>query len=294
MKSGFVSIIGRPNVGKSTLLNSIMKRKIAIVSNKPQTTRNNIQGIYNEEGYQIIFVDTPGIHKPKTKLGKILNSQAYYSIEDVDLVLMLVDVTEKIGTGDLFVIEKLKSIDKPVFLLLNKVDIIEKPKILEKINQYKDLYDFCEIIPISALKNDNIDILIKEIKKHVKDPIKYYEDEHITDKTKEFLIAEYVREKILDLTNEEVPHAVTCLVETFSENNFIAEIDVLIIVERESLKKIIIGKQGSMIKEIGIRSRCDIEQLLQKKVFLRLFVKVVSKWRDKDKYLSEFGFKEIC
>ncbi len=291
MKSGFVSIIGRPNVGKSTLLNNILKRKIAIISDKPQTTRNNIQGIYNEDGVQIVFIDTPGIHKPKHKLGKTLNSNAYYSINDVDVVLFLVDVTESLGPGDKFVIEKLKNIDKPVILILNKIDKIQKELILKKIDEYKDLYDFSEIIPISAMKRDNIDVLINEIKKYITDPIKYYEDEHITDKTTEFMISEYVREKILMLTNEEVPHAVTCIVESFSENKHVAEIDVLIIVERENLKKIIIGKQGSMIKEIGTKARIDIEQLLQKKVFLKLFVKVASKWRDREKYLVEFGFK---
>jgi GTP-binding protein Era len=291
MKSGFVSIIGRPNVGKSTLLNSIMQRKIAIISNKPQTTRNNIQGIYHEQDYEIVFVDTPGIHKPKHKLGKALNDKAYYSIYDVDVVLLLVDVTEELGTGDKFVIERLKSIDKPVILVINKIDRIQKELILKKIDEYKDLYDFSEIVPISALKRDNVDTLINVIKKYINDPLKYYEDDNITDKTKEFLIAEYVREKILNLTNDEIPHAVTCVVEKIEENKHLAEIDVLIIVERENLKKIIIGKQGSMIKEIGTRARIDIEQLLDKKVFLKLYVKVVPKWRDKEKYLIEYGFK---
>lgn len=293
MKSGFVSIIGRPNVGKSTLLNSIMRRKIAITSNKPQTTRNNIQGIYHDDDYQIIFIDTPGIHKPRNKLGKILNSQAYFTIEDVDVLVFVVDVTEELGTGDRFVIDKLKSVDKPIILVLNKIDKIKKEEILKKIDEYKDLCNFTEIVPISATKRDNVDTLIKVIKKYINDPIKYYDDDYVTDKTKEFIIAEYVREKILDLTNEEVPHAVTCIVENIKENNYIAEIDVLIIVERENLKKIIIGKNGSMIKEIGTRARIDIEQLLEKKVFLKLFVKVVSKWRDKEKYLIEFGFKNF-
>lgn len=291
MKSGFVSIVGRPNVGKSTLLNSIMERKIAIISDKPQTTRNNIQGVYHEEEYQMVFVDTPGIHKPRNKLGKVLNDQAYFSIEDVDVVLLIVDASEPLGGGDRFVIEKLKNVEKPVLLILNKIDRIKKEFILNKIDEYKDLYDFAEIIPVSAMKRENIDTLIKVLKKYINDPFKYYEDEHVTDKTKEFLIAEYVREKILNLTNDEVPHAVTCLVENIKDNKFISEIDVLIIVEREGLKKIIIGKQGSMIKEIGTRARLDIEQLLQKKVFLKLYVKVVSKWRDREKYLIEFGFK---
>lgn len=291
MKSGFVGIIGRPNVGKSTLLNSILKRKIAIVSNKPQTTRDNIQGIYHEKDYEIIFVDTPGIHKPNHKLGKVLNDKAYYSMDDVDVILFIVDVTENLGPGDMFVIEKLKNVSKPVILVLNKIDRIQKELILKKIDEYKDLYSFQEIVPISALKRDNVDTLIHEIKKYINDPLKYYEDDHITDKTKEFLIAEYVREKILILTSEEVPHAVTCIVENINENPHVAEIDVLIIVERDNLKKIIIGKQGSMIKEVGTRARIDIEQLLQKKVFLKLYVKVVPKWRDKEKYLIEFGLK---
>ena len=291
MKSWFVSIIGRPNVGKSTLLNSVMERKIAIVSDKPQTTRNNIQGIYNDKDYQIIFVDTPGIHKPKHKLGKALNDKAYCSVNDVDVVLLIVEASENLGPGDRFIIERLRTIDKPVILVLNKIDRIKKENILKKIDEYKDLGNFCEIVPISALKNDNTDVLIKVIKKHIVDPIKYYESGCVTDISTEFLISEYVREKILNLTNDEVPHAVTCLVENLKETKQLAEIDVLIIVERESIKKIIIGKGGSMIKEIGIKSRIDIETLLNKKVHLKLYVKVVPKWRDRDKHLLEFGLK---
>jgi GTP-binding protein Era len=268
-----------------------MQRKIAIISDKPQTTRNNIQGIYHEKDYEIVFVDTPGIHKPKHKLGKVLNDKAYYSINDVDVVLLLVDVTEELGTGDKFVIEKLSTINKPVILVLNKIDRIQKEKILLKIDEYKDLYEFSEIVPISALKRDNVDTLVNVIKKYINDPLKYYEDDNVTDKTKEFLISEYVREKILILTNDEVPHTVTCVVENLNENKHIAEIDVTIIVERDSIKRIIIGKQGTMIKEIGTRARLDIEQLLQKKVFLKLYVRVVPKWRDKEKYLIEYGYK---
>jgi GTP-binding protein Era len=291
MKSGFVSVIGRPNVGKSTLVNSFIGRKIAITSDKPQTTRNNIQGIYHDSDYELIFIDTPGIHKPKNKLGRILNAQAYFTINDADVILLVMDVTESLGTGDRFVINKLKTIDKPVILILNKIDRIQKEEILKKIDEYKDLFNFAEIVPVSALKNDNIELLINIIKKYITDTMKYYDDDQVTDKTKEFIISEYIREKILDLTNDEVPHLVTCLVESIKDNNYICEIDALIIVERESLKKIIIGKNGSMIKEIGTRSRIDIEKLVGKKVFLKLFVKVVSNWRDKEKYLIEFGFK---
>lgn len=291
MKSGFVSIVGRPNVGKSTLLNTIMERKIAITSPKAQTTRNNIMGIYNSDDTQIIFVDTPGIHKPKHNLGKALNSMAYYSINDVDLIVFVVDISEPFGGGDKFVIEKLKAIDKPVILVLNKIDKVSRETILKKIHEYKDLYDFKEIIPISSIKKSDTDILIKEIRKYLTDDIKYYDEDYITDKTEEFFIAEYVREKILNYTNDEVPHAITCITENIKYGKDSTVIDVLIIVEREGLKKIIVGHNGEMIKKIGMDARCDIEELLGRKVYLNLFVKTVPKWRSKEKYLQEFGYK---
>ena len=291
MKSGFVSIVGRPNVGKSTLLNTIMERKIAITSNKAQTTRNNIMAVYHDEDSQIVFFDTPGIHKPKHNLGKALNSKAYYSIEDSDLIVLVVDIKEKLGTGDKFVIDKLKGVSKPVILLLNKIDTVSKDIIMRKISEYKDLYDFKEIIPVSVINKKDVDILIKEIKKYLTDDIKYYDDDYITDKNTEFFISEYVREKILNNTNDEVPHAITCLTENIKKGRDAYEIDVLIIVERENLKKIIVGHQGDMIKKIGIESRKDIEKLMGKKVYLNLFVKTVNKWRDKDRYLTEFGYK---
>ena len=291
MKSGFVSIVGRPNVGKSTLLNSIMERKIAIVSNKAQTTRNNIMGVYNDDDSQIIFIDTPGIHKPKHNLGKALNSQAYYSINDVDVILFMVDVTQRRGLGDKFVIDKLKDIDKPVILILNKIDKVPKEFLLGKINEYKDMYDFKEIIPISSLSSKDVKILLKELKKYLTDEIKYYDENYITDKTTEFFVSEYVREKILNYTNDEVPHSITCITENIKYGKDATEVDVLIIVDRENLKKIIIGHQGEMIKKIGMESRKDIEELIGGKVYLNLFVKTVPKWRDKEKYLVEFGYK---
>ena len=291
MKSGFVSIVGRPTVGKSTLLNTIMERKIAITSNKAQTTRNNIMAVYHDEDSQIVFFDTPGIHKPKHNLGKALNSKAYYSIEDSDVIVLVVDIKEKLGTGDKFVIDKLKGVSKPVILLLNKIDTVSKDIIMRKISEYKDLYDFKEIIPVSVINKKDVDILIKEIKKYLTDDIKYYDDDYITDKNTEFFISEYVREKILNNTNDEVPHAITCLTENIKKGRDAYEIDVLIIVERENLKKIIVGHQGDMIKKIGIESRKDIEELMGKKVYLNLFVKTVNKWRDKDRYLTEFGYK---
>ena len=293
MKSGFVSFIGRPNVGKSTLLNSILGKRVAITSDKPQTTRNMIQGIYNDNDTQIVFVDTPGIHKPQNKLGKVLNKQAYFTINDVDIVIMVVDITEKIGTGDKFVIDILKNIDKPVFLVINKIDKLQREEILKKIDEYQKLYDFAEIVPVSARKKDNVDRLIEVIKKYLPDSIKYFDDNTITNSSPSFIISEFIREKVLDLTEEEVPHSVTCIVEDITEEENILNISATIVVYRENLKKIIIGKNGSMIKEIGIRSRKDIEEYFGKKVYLDLFVKVVPKWRDKEKFLNMIGYKDF-
>ncbi len=293
MKSGFVSIVGRPNVGKSTLLNSLLERKIAITSDVSGTTRNIIQGIYNDEDSQIIFIDTPGIHKPQNKLGTYLNQKAYMMTEDVDLLLFLVDVEKGFGKGDRFILEKLKEENKPVFLILNKVDRIKKENLFEIITELSKLYDFKEIIPISALKGDNVLDLIKTIKKYLKEDVKYYEDDVITNVSRNFLIAEFVREKILHLTNKEVPHTVTCMVENYEDTGAIIDISVLIIVDRDNLKKIIIGKQGRMLKEIGSEARRDIEEFLGKKVFLETHVKTIEDWRDKEKYLIEFGLKEM-
>jgi len=293
MKSGFVALVGRPNVGKSTLLNSILKRKVAITSNKPQTTRNNIQGIYNDKETQIIFIDTPGIHKPQYKLGKYLNRQAYYSLDEVDVIIMLVDASLKLGKGDLFVIEKLKEYKKPVILVLNKIDKLKKEDILMKIEEYKDLYNFKEIIPLSALKKTNVDYFINIIRKYLTDNIKYYDDETITNKPISFTIAEIIREKILNLTEEEVPHSVTVVIEGITNTKKGKIINAAIIVDRDNLKKIIIGKQGKMIKEIGMKARLELEEILNEKVYLELYVKTIKKWRDKEKYLSEFGYNEF-
>lgn len=293
MKSGFVSIIGRPNVGKSTLLNSILGKRVAITSDKPQTTRNMIQGIYNEEDTQIVFVDTPGIHKPQNKLGRVLNKQAYFTINDVDIIILVVDISEKIGRGDEFVIDILKNTDKPVFLVINKIDKLPREEILKKIDDYQKLYDFAEIIPVSARKKDNTNRLIEVIKKYLPDNIKYFDSTTITSSSEDFIISEFIREKVLDLTEEEVPHSVTCLVEELYVENEIMNIGATIIVDRENLKKIIIGKNGNMIKEIGIRARRDIEEYFGKKVYLDLFVKVVPKWRDKEKFLNMIGYKDF-
>ena len=293
MKSGFIALVGRPNVGKSTLLNAIMGRKVAITSNKPQTTRNLIQGIYNDEDSQMVFVDTPGIHKPKHKLGKLLNKQTYLTFNDVDIILFLIDITEDLGKGDRFVIDLLQNVDKPVILVINKIDKLPRLEILKKIEHYKDLYNFDEIIPISAYKGDNVDRLITVLTRKLTDNIKYYEDGAWTNVSTRFLISELIREKILELTDEEVPHSVSVVVEQIEYNNNAVNINATIVVDRENLKKILVGKNGSMIKEIGIRSRKDIEPLLGKNVYLDLFVKVIPKWRDREKFLNEIGFKEF-
>lgn len=294
MKSGFVSLIGRPNVGKSTLLNAIIGKKIAITSSTAQTTRNVIQGVYHEDDLQIIFVDTPGIHKPQHKLGKVLNEQAYYSMEDVAVILFLIDVTQKIGAGDKFILEKLKDTKTPVILVLNKIDKLKFEELLPIIDQYKDIYPFKEIVPVSAYKKKNINELIKTISNYLTDDIKYFDDNTITNVSTNFIISELIREKILYKTREEVPHSVTCVIDLIEEDKRNVSISASVIVDRENLKKILIGKKGEMIKKIGIESREDIEALLGKKVYLDLRVKVVNNWRDKDSFLNQkLGLKDF-
>ena len=293
MKSGFIGLVGRPNVGKSTLLNAIIGRKVAITSDKPQTTRNIIQGIRTDSDTQMVFVDTPGIHKPKNRLGKILNKEAYFTLNDVDVILFLVDITEPLGKGDMFVIDVLKNVSVPVILVINKIDKLPKEEILRKIDEYKDLYNFDEIVPISAYKHDNVDRLITVLKSKLTDNIKYFDENMYTNMPINFMVSELIREKILDLTHEEVPHSVSVVVEQMDYNRESVNIQATIVVDRENLKKILVGKNGSMIKEIGTRARQDIEPFLGKKVYLELFVKVIPKWRDREKFLNEIGFKEF-
>ena len=293
MKCGFVSLVGRPNVGKSTLLNELLGLKLAITSDVSGTTRNIIQGIYNDDDSQIIFVDTPGIHKPTHKLGTIMNKKAYNSTEGVDIILFLVDIEKGFGTGDKFVLNKIKEHDVPVFLLLNKVDKIKNKEILlGKINELKELYDFSEIIPISALKGDNTDLLIKCIKKYLPEMDAIYSEDELTNVTTRFIMAEFVREKLLELTHDEVPHTVTCYVENYEEDEDCVHIQVLIVVDRDNIKKIVIGKGGQMLKEVGIRARSDMEKFLGKKVYLETYVKTLKNWRDREKYLVELGLEE--
>lgn len=293
MKCGFVSLVGRPNVGKSTLLNSILGVKLAITSDKAGTTRNIINGIYNDKESQIIFVDTPGIHKPTHKLGNVLNKKAYTNTEGVDVILFLVDISKGFGKGDTFILNRIKDKDIPIFLLLNKIDKVEdKTQLLKSINELKDLHDFKEIIPLSAKNSDNVDTLIKCIKKHLDDSEKIYDEEELTNVSTRFIMAELVREKVLELTKDEIPHSVTCYVETFEEEDNIVNIQVLIVVDRDNLKKIIIGKAGSMLKEIGMRARVDMEKFLGKKVYLQTYVKTLKNWRDQEKYFKDLGLEE--
>ena len=293
MKCGFVSLVGRPNVGKSTLLNSLLGMKLAITSNVSGTTRNVIQGIYHDLDSQIIFIDTPGIHKPTHKLGNLMNKKAYNNTEGVDVILFLVDIYKGFGRGDEFVLDKIKDHDVPIFLLLNKVDQFkDKSVLLEKINELKDKYSFAEIIPISAKKKNNLDQLVSSIKKYLPEMDKIYSDEDLTNVSTRFIMAEFVREKVLELTRQEIPHSVTCYVENYEEDEKVVHIQVLIVVDRENIKKIIIGKGGSMLKEIGSRARHDMEAFLGKKVFLETYVKTLKNWRDEEKYFLELGLKE--
>ena len=290
MKSGFASIVGRPNVGKSTLLNSIVDAKLAITSDVAGTTRNTIEGIYNDSEAQIIFIDTPGIHKPQNKLGKVLNRESYSVLRNIDVILFLVDASVRIGKGDEFIIRALKNTDTPIILVLNKIDKITDEELYNKINEYKEMLDFSDIVPISAINDDNVEELIKVVKTYLTDSTIYYSKDTITNLSPKFMISEMVREKILRLTNDEIPHSVTCVTTHYEVKPDIVEAYVDIIVDRDSLKKIIIGKNGAMLKEIGSRARVDIESMFGKKVYLELYCKTVPKWRDRELLLKELGF----
>ena len=293
MKCGFVSLVGRPNVGKSTLLNSVLGMKLAITSDVSGTTRNVIQGIYNDSDSQIVFVDTPGIHKPTHKLGNLMNKKAYNNTEGVDVILFLIDISKGFGKGDQFILDKIKDKNIPVFLLLNKIDQIKnKESLLLEITKLKELYDFAEIIPISAMKNDNVDVLINCIKKYLSDSEAIFSEDDLTNVSTRFIMAEFLREKILELTHDEIPHTVTCYVENYEEDDEVVHIQILVVVDRDNIKKIIIGKGGSMLKEIGTRARYDMEKFLGKKVFLETYVKTLKNWRDQEKYFLELGLKD--
>lgn len=293
-KSGFVALIGRPNVGKSTLLNHVIGQKVAIMSDKPQTTRNKIHGVYTTKDAQVIFVDTPGIHKPKHKLGEFMTKVAEQTLNEVDLILFLVNADEEIGRGDKYIIERLKKVNKPIFLVINKIDKVHPEQLLPLIESYSNELEFSEVIPISAMHGNNVETLIEHVIGRLSEGPKFYPDDQISDHPEHFIVAEMIREKVLHLTREEVPHSVAVTIELMKrrEGKNIIDVHATIIVERSSQKGIIIGKNGSMLKEIGTRARQDIEKILGDKVFLELWVKVQEDWRNRGKLLNEFGFNQ--
>jgi GTP-binding protein Era len=292
-KSGFVSIIGRPNVGKSTFLNRVIGQKIAIMSDKPQTTRNKIQGVYTEDQAQIVFIDTPGIHKPKHKLGDFMMKVAQNTLKEVDLILFMINATEGLGRGDEFIIERLKDTKTPVFLVINKIDEIHPDELFSIITNYKDLYPFAEIVPISALQGNNVGRLLDQIKQRLPEGPQYYPADQVTDHPERFIITELIREKVLHATREEIPHSIAVVMDSMQRrDNGAVYVGATIIVERDSQKGIVIGKQGKMLKEVGRKPRADIEALLGSKVFLELWVKVQKDWRNRASHLRDFGFRE--
>lgn len=291
-KSGFVTIIGRPNVGKSTFLNATLKQKVAIMSDKPQTTRHKIQGIYTSDTAQIIFIDTPGIHTPKNKLQDFMMKQSFSATKDTDIILWMVDASAAFMHGEQFILDYLKKKQVPVILVINKLDLLTKEKLLECIVGWQHRFDFLDIVPISALANENIDRLIEVIEKQLPNGPLYYPSDQVSDHPERFIMAELIREKILQLTREEIPHSVAVVIEKITTEKNKVHVDAVIIVERDSQKRIIVGKNGSMIKEIGILARQDIENLLGTRIMLSTFVKVEKNWQNRSRQLMDFGFNE--
>ncbi|MBE5852704.1 MAG: GTPase Era [Lachnospiraceae bacterium] len=289
-KAGFATLIGRPNVGKSTLMNTLIGMKIAITSNKPQTTRNRIQTVYTDENGQIVFLDTPGIHKSKNKLGDYMVNVATHTLKEVDVVLWLVEPSNFIGAGERHIIEQLKKITTPVILVINKIDTVKKEEILSFIDTYRKEYDFAEIVPVSALKADNTDDLIQTIMKYLPYGVPFYDEDTITDQPERQIVAELIREKALRSLEDEIPHGIAVTIESMKYKKGLCEIQATIVCERDSHKGIIIGKQGVMLKKIGSRARQDIENLLETKVNLQLWVKVKKDWRDSDILMKNFGY----
>ncbi len=293
-KSGFVTFIGRPNVGKSTLMNRLIGQKIAITSNKPQTTRNRIQTVYTDDRGQIVFVDTPGIHKAKNKLGEYMVGAAEKTIDEVDVVCWLVEPTTFIGVGEQHIIERLKKVNTPVILVINKIDTVKKEEILPVIDKYRTEVDFAEIIPISARNGNNTDDLVDAIFKYLPYGPMYYDEDTITDQPMRQIVSELIREKALHALNEEIPHGIAVVIDSMKErkgrNGKITDIQATIICERDSHKGIIIGKGGSMLKKIGANARYEIEKQLDMKVNLQLWVKVKKEWRDSDILIKNFGY----
>ncbi len=293
-KSGFVALIGRPNVGKSTFLNGVLKQKISIISPKPQTTRNCIQGIYTTDSEQIIFIDTPGIHKPLHKLGNFMNDESLSTFDNVDLIMFIIDGCSEFGTGDLFIINELKKTQTPVFLVVNKIDLIkDKEKLMKNIISYTSNYDFEEVYYISALNGNNVEKLLSGIINKLEEGPMYFPKDQVCDHPENFIISEIIREKVLYLTKEEVPHSVAVVIEykdINEENPNLTDINAVIVVERQSQKKIIIGKKGQMIKEIGSLARKEIAMIIGTKVYLELFVRVEDDWRNRSSQLKKLGY----
>ena len=292
-KSGFVSIIGRPNVGKSTFVNRVIGHKIAIMSDKAQTTRNKIQGVMTRDDAQIIFIDTPGIHKPKHKLGDYMMRVAKNTLSEIDAIMFMVNVNEDIGRGDEYIMEMLKNVKTPIFLVLNKIDLVHPDTLMPKIEQYQSYMDFTDIIPISALEGLNVDHFIDVLKSFLPEGPKYYPDNQISDHPEQFVVSEIIREKILHLTSEEIPHAIGVNVDRMiKEDEDRVRIEATIYVERDSQKGMVIGKGGKKLKEVGKRARRDIEMLLGSKVYLELWVKVQRDWRNKVNFIRQIGYVE--
>ncbi len=289
-KSGFAALIGRPNVGKSTLMNCLIGQKIAITSKKPQTTRNRIQTVYTSDEGQIVFVDTPGIHKAKNKLGDYMVNVAEHSLREVDVILWLVEPTDYIGAGEQHIIEELKKVKTPVILVVNKIDTVKKEQLLEYIDIYRKHLDFAEIVPVSALKKDNTAVLITQIMKYLPEGPTFYDEDTITDQPTRQIVAELIREKVLHSIDEEIPHGVAVTIESMKYSKKIVDINATIICERDSHKGIIIGKGGQMLKKIGSMARPEIEDLLEQHVNLQLWVKVKKDWRDSDFLIKNFGY----
>lgn len=293
LKSGFITIIGRPNVGKSTFLNRVIGQKIAIMSDKAQTTRNTIQGVMTDDDAQIVFIDTPGIHKPKHKLGDFMVKIAENTLNEVDAILFMINAAEGYGRGDQYIIDRLESVKKPVYLIINKIDQIHPDQLFDLIVEYKDKFDFQEIIPISALEGHNVEHLLSILKEQLSEGPQYYPEDQVTDHPERFIISEFIREKALQQTKQEVPHSLAVVIDKIERKpGEKIQIQATIIIERNSQKGIIIGKQGSMLKKIGSQARRDIERLLGSKVYLDLWVKVQKDWRNREQYLHEFGYNQ--
>ncbi len=292
-KSGVIAIVGRPNAGKSTLMNALLHEKVAIMSDKPNTTRNNIAGILTNDDTQYVFMDTPGIHKPQQELGRVLNKNAYIAIEDADVIGWIVDVTQSFGPGDEFVLNRLKDAGKPVVLLVNKVDRLNKEKLLKRLAYWSKIYDFADIVPLSALKQDNLETVLEVFRKYLPEGMPLYPSEMKSDHGLVFQLCELVREKILQKTHEEIPHSVAVLLESMEEKNGKVYLSFLVIVDRDSQKGILIGKGGDMIREIRLAAQKEIKEKLKKPVNMELYVRVEKNWRNKESKIKEFGLDEL-